>query len=121
MKSSRVGSFWATANDEVEVVALGERVAYARTGIEEVILFVHVDGLHADLFRNEVVVDAPRLIADIAVLEVAEKAQPPGYGPRRAGEEVGVVLVYVVVVPAAADLAASSPSTQSSVPQWGQE
>ena len=70
------------------------------------ILFVHVDGLHADLFRNEVVVDAPRLIADVAVLQVTEKAQPPGYGPRRAGEEVGVVLVYVVVVPAAADLAA---------------
>jgi len=89
---------------EVELVAVGERVAQARTGIEEVVLLVHVDGLHAVLRGDVVVVHAPRLVADVAVLQVGEEPQPLGRQPRRPGEKVGILLPHVVVVPAASDL-----------------
>ena len=79
-------------------------VAHAGARVEEVVGLVHVDRLHRHpLLTDVVVVGSPRFVTDVTVLDVGEEPQPVRRLPVGACEEVGVLLVDVVVVPAAAD------------------
>ena len=77
----------------------------ARARVEEMVFLIYVDRLHRGGVPVVVVVDAPCLVMHIAVLHVGEQAQPPGDCPVGAHEDVGVLFVDIVVVPAPPDVA----------------
>ena len=85
-------------------MALGQRVAQAHAGVEEVVLLIDVDGLHLHRLPIKIVVHTPRLIIDVAILQIGKERQPLRSLPHSLCKEVCILLIDIVVVPATSNL-----------------
>ena len=68
------------------------------------VLLIHIDGLHLHRLPIEIIVHTPRLIIYIAILHIGRDTQAFGGLPHSLHKEVSILLIHIVIVPAASNL-----------------
>ena len=112
-----------SSREEGVVSAIDIAKTHAR--VEEVILLVHVDRLHRNTLVTPygVVVSAPRLVANVAILHIAKEVKfvasiSVKHRPQSTSKEVGIVLYNIIVVPPTSDII-DTIYPRESAPMWG--